>query len=202
MTSVTGQRIWPMQPIARVVAVAMLAMIALQALPITLQLALRYDRAGVGSGELWRLVTGHFVHLGWRHLALNLAGLGLGTWLFGTDRSPRQWLLATLVSALTCGFGLWWLSPSVGWCVGLSGILHGLMVIGFGGWVLTGEKQAWWLLGVVMIKLWWEKAGGDMPWAESLAGGRVVTDAHLWGAAGGALFLGIEAAWRGVRARV
>ena len=147
-------------------------------------------------------MTGHFVHLGWSHLALNLAGLGLGTWLFGSDRSPRQWLAATFVSALACGAGLWWFSPTVGWCVGLSGVLHGLMVVGFGGWVLAGERWAWGLLAVVIGKMAWEQLGGDMPWASALAGGRVVTDAHVWGAMGGAIFLAADVAWRGLRARV
>src|SRR5688572_32682494 len=37
--------------------------------------ALRYERAGVAAGELWRLLTGSMVHLGPRHLALNMAAL-------------------------------------------------------------------------------------------------------------------------------
>jgi membrane associated rhomboid family serine protease len=27
----------------------------------------RYDREALESGELWRLVTAHLVHLGWGH---------------------------------------------------------------------------------------------------------------------------------------
>jgi rhomboid family GlyGly-CTERM serine protease len=185
-----------------VVAFSMLAMAVIQALPQPWQDTLRYDRAGIAAGEVWRIVTGHFVHLGWSHFALNMAGLGLGTWLFGADRSPRQWLIATLVSAMASGAGLWWFSPSIEWCVGLSGVLHGLMVVGFGGWVLAGERWAWAFLAVVIGKLTWEQLGGDMPWANVLAGGRVVTDAHLWGAAGGVAFLAVEAAWRHLRGRV
>ncbi len=202
MTLASDQRAFSLRPISLVVALSMLVMGVLQVMPEPWRLALRYDRAAIGAGEFWRIFTGHFVHLGWRHLVLNLAGLGLGTWLFGQDRSPTQWLMATLSSALVCGAGLWLLSPTVGWCVGLSGVLHGLMVVGFGGWILAGEKQAWGLLGVVLIKLAWEQLGGDMPWADTLAGGRVVTDAHLWGAAGGALYLAAEVTWRHRRAQV
>ncbi len=191
-----------LRTISRVVAGAMLVMIVLQATPEAFRAALRYDRAAVMAGEYWRILSGHFLHLGWQHLGLNLAGLGLGTWLFGSDRSPLQWLLATLLSALACGLGLLWFSPAVGWCVGLSGVLHGLMIVGFGGWIMAGERRAWLFLALVAAKLWWEQAGGDMPWADALAGGRVVTDAHLWGAAGGALFLGVETAWRHIRAWV
>ena len=35
----------------------------------------RYDRGALASGELWRLVTAHLVHLSWGHLWLNLAAL-------------------------------------------------------------------------------------------------------------------------------
>ena len=35
---------------------------------------LAYDRAGLGAGQVWRLLTAHFVHLGWTHMLLNLAG--------------------------------------------------------------------------------------------------------------------------------
>jgi rhomboid family GlyGly-CTERM serine protease len=185
-----------------IMTAACIVMVALQAAPLSWQQALRYDRAAVGSGELWRLVTAHFVHLGWGHLALNLAGLVLGTWLFATDRSPPQWLLATFVAALACGLGLWWFSPDVRSCVGLSGVLHGLMVVGFGGWILAGDRWAIGLLALVVGKMAWEQTGGSMPWEATLAGGTVITDAHLWGALGGALYLAGSAAWWFVRRRL
>jgi rhomboid family GlyGly-CTERM serine protease len=177
------------------VAISVVAMTVFQAMPLAWQDALRYDREAIALGEVWRLVTGHFVHLGWSHLSLNLAGLVLGTWLFAADRAPAQWLLATFVSALACGAGLWLFSPEVRWCVGLSGVLHGLMVVGFGGWMLGGDRWAVALLAVVVGKLAWEQAGGAMPWESTLSGGWVVTDAHLWGALGGAAYLVGERAW-------
>ena len=45
---------------------------------------LRYDRFAIASGELWRLVSGHFVHLAWSHFALNAAALILVSYLVGT----------------------------------------------------------------------------------------------------------------------
>ena len=41
-----------------------------------LRMLLQYDRAALAAGEWWRLVTAHLVHLGWDHLALNVAGGG------------------------------------------------------------------------------------------------------------------------------
>lgn len=196
MPRTTHSVAYPLLPISIIVGVAMLAMAGLQALPEAWRILLRYDRQAVAQGQVWRLLTAHFVHLGWSHLALNLAGLGLGTWLFGADRSPKRWLIATLVSAIVCGSGLWLLSPGVGWCVGLSGVLHGLMIVGFGSWIISGDRWAWALLGAVLLKLGWEQFGGTMPWSEAMSGGSVITDAHLWGALGGGLFLAGEALWR------
>src|SRR5262245_13977247 len=48
-----------------------------------IRMELRYERAAVFRGELWRLVTGHIVHLGWSHTLLNLAGLALVWMLCG-----------------------------------------------------------------------------------------------------------------------
>ena len=62
--------------------------------------ALAYERTALGSGELWRLVSGHFVHLGWSHMALNLAGLALVAWLVGHVFTWRQWLYVGLVSVV------------------------------------------------------------------------------------------------------
>jgi len=39
-----------------------------------------YERDAISQGGIWRLVTGHFTHIGPVHLALNLLGL-LFIWL-------------------------------------------------------------------------------------------------------------------------
>jgi rhomboid family GlyGly-CTERM serine protease len=183
----------------------LVCMSILQALPLPWRELLRFERNGIGNGEIWRIVTGHYVHLGWGHLALNATGLALGAWVFGAERRPQQWFNATLLSTLACGLGLWWLSPEVAWCVGLSGVLHGLMIVGTGSWILRGEPAGWWVAGLWVLKLGWEHFRGEVPLTAALAGGAVVTDAHLWGAAGGVLYLllsEIRAIWRRRNARV
>jgi hypothetical protein len=106
------------------------------------------------------------------------------------------------VAALAVNLGLFWFTPGVRWCVGLSGVLHGLMIVGFGGWALQGERYAWGLLAVVVAKMTWEQLGGDMPWTEELAGGAVIVDAHLWGALGGLGYLAGGGVWSRIRPRV
>ena len=39
-------------------------------------------RSALRDGEFWRFLTGHFVHLNWAHLGLNVAGLVLLQQLF------------------------------------------------------------------------------------------------------------------------
>ncbi|MEE8280791.1 MAG: hypothetical protein V3R50_00295, partial [Gammaproteobacteria bacterium] len=46
-----------------------LIVVAIQFFPQSLQQILRYDRAAISDGELWRIITGHLAHLGWSHLA-------------------------------------------------------------------------------------------------------------------------------------
>lgn len=196
------QQRFSLVPISGVVGISVLVMAVLQALPGSWQDTLRYDRGAILAGEYYRLLSGHFVHLGWSHFALNMAGLVLGTWLFGADRSPAWWIGATVVAAAACGLGLLAWSPAVGWCVGLSGVLHGLMIVGFGGWALAGDRWALVLLAVVVGKMTWEQVGGTMPWEAAMSGGRVVTDAHVWGAVGGAAWLAVDTAGRLLRPRV
>ena len=67
-------------------------------LPNAIRELLRFDRGGIAAGELWRLLTGHFVHLGVSHTLLNLAGLLLVWVLVGAACTWRQWLLVMAAS--------------------------------------------------------------------------------------------------------
>lgn len=159
----------------------------------------RYQREAVLQGEIWRLVTGHFVHLGASHLLLNLAGLGLVAMLFGPglNRTDWWWLLTGALAAMAAGFLV--LEPQLVWYVGLSGLLHGLIL---GGAVLDlgfGCRARMVLIGVVLVKLAWEQVYGALPFTADAAGGPVVVAAHLYGGLGGLLAGALrywQAGWR------
>jgi len=151
---------------------------------------LRYDRQAILNGELWRLLSGHLTHLNLRHLAMNLTGLALIWALVGRQYSNSQWLLALIWSGLCISAGLMIFNPELHWYVGLSGILHGLLVAGCirGIWGGTSDKPILVVLMVLVIaKLAWEQLGGALPGSEATAGGQVIVDAHLYGAISGAL---------------
>ena len=73
----------------------------------------RYDREALESGELWRLVTAHLVHLGWGHLWLNLAALVMMAVLFDGLMSASDWVLASALAALSIDIGLYLFHPDV-----------------------------------------------------------------------------------------
>lgn len=154
--------------------------------------ALRYERVAIEHGELWRLVTGHFVHLGWEHYALNLMGLALMWALFFPDYSPRQWALILAAALVAIDLGFFFVERNLAWYVGLSGVLHGVMAAGTLAYVRRREAGAWILVPFLVGKLAWEQYAGGMPYSADSAGGPVVVDAHLYGSIGAllaALFL-------------
>jgi rhomboid family GlyGly-CTERM serine protease len=149
--------------------------------------ALRYERGGLAHAELWRLMTGHVVHLGWTHAALNLAGLGLMWALFFGDYAPRQWSLVLAGAALAIDGGFWFIEPQLAWYVGLSGVLHGVMSAGTLAHLRRRDWDAWILVAFIVGKLVWEQTHGALPLSGTEGELRVVVDAHFYGAIGGLL---------------
>ena len=171
-------------------------LVALQLLPPDWHRALWYDRDAVTAGEYWRILTGNLVHLGWSHLALNITALLIGIWIFYPARTPIAWTAAQIVCSLATSLGLYWLSPDIAWCVGMSGALHGLLMIGALDWIMKGDRLGWGLLAVWVGKLAWEQYRGALPLSTEAVGSAVVTDAHLWGAIGGLLYVAGEQVYR------
>jgi len=159
--------------------------------------ALAYTRADLDAGQLWRLVTGHFVHLGWSHLFLNLVGLALVVWIVGDTYGWMEWVYIGFVSIAAIGAGFWFLYPELDWYVGLSGLLHGLLAAGLVIGVAKKNREAVVLTVFVLAKLAWEQIAGPLPGSEGTSGGAVIVDAHLYGGVGGVLAALLL--WRRVR---
>ncbi len=149
------------------------------------QHALRYERAAVAAGEWWRLLSAHLAHLSWPHALLNAAALLLVLQIFRSVVRTAEWWLAAAASLLAIGAGLWWLEPGVHWYAGASGVLHGLFAAGLAGLWRGGERRLAVALTIGLVaKLafeWWQ---GPLSGAPGLP---VVTGAHRYGAAGGAM---------------
>jgi rhomboid family GlyGly-CTERM serine protease len=151
--------------------------------------ALSYDRAALATGELWRLMTAHFVHLDASHALLNGLGVVLMWALFARDYSPARWAAIYACACLAVSAGLWFFSPEVTWYVGASGALHGVMTSGTLAHLRRRDLDGWILALFIIAKLCYEQFAGAMPFAGSA---HTIVDAHLYGAIGGlvpALFL-------------
>lgn len=146
---------------------------------------LRFDRVAIDAGELWRLASGHFVHLGWPHFALNAAGLVLVWYLVGNVFDGLRWILIGTFTVITIDIGLWIFDPALMWYVGLSGLLHGILAAGLVEKLKKPDKEAVALMVLLLAKLAFEQFSGPLPGSESTAGGTVVVDSHLFGALGG-----------------
>jgi len=150
-----------------------------------LERALTYDRALIDAGQWWLLISCHFVHTGWSHWSLNMAGLAIVAVFFSRYGSVPRWLLVVLVSALFAGAGSYLFNPELDRAVGLSAVLHGLFVYGALCELPRDRVGGSVLLALLAAKLLWEFFRGAMPGSELLAGGAVATEAHLYGALGG-----------------
>ena len=162
---------------------------------------LAFERDSIRAGEAWRLVTGHLLHLGWPHFALNAAGLVLVWTLVGRAYKPAGWLLIFLASIVAIDLGLWTLNPELQWYVGLSGALHGVLAAGLVMSCQQPRIETTILALLLLCKLAWEQFSGPLPGSEGSSGGPVIVDAHLYGAIGGML-AGLLTWWiRGKRFR-
>lgn len=145
----------------------------------------RFDRDLVEHGNVWLLFSGHIVHLNWSHWLLNMAGLAIVAFFFSAHASAKQWLAVIFVSACVINIGLWWWMPEIRTYVGLSGVLHGLFLYGALREIRYYPVSGYVLFAVLIAKLIWEFFNGALPGSEEMAGGRVLTQAHLLGAIGG-----------------
>ncbi len=148
---------------------------------------LEWSRSGLANAECWRLATGHWVHLGVGHLALNLAGLMIVGLLFKRHPPLPEWIGYLLISPFVISLGLLWLAPDLAWYRGFSGCLHGLLV--FTALFNLKSEQRWSLLvlGFVAFKLVAENAFYTPAVENPFIGGRVIHQAHWLGALAGTI---------------
>ena len=167
-------------------ALAVTALVCLGFFGDTLNPALEYNRAAVASGQWWRLLSAHLVHLNIVHSALNILGIVLCLLVFGAPRASFSGLLTLLAVSLFTSLGLWFLSPEVEYYLGFSGVLHGILA-----YALTSTvNRPWHAFGLlsVAIKLAYEQLRHFNPlYLQSSIGDAVVVDAHFYGALSGAL---------------
>lgn len=150
-----------------------------------------YRRSAFFAGEYWRLVTGSFIHTNWQHLLLNLVAWLL-IWVYGTSVCAiSTWLLAFSVCTVGVGVGLLLWLPEIEAYSGLSGVLHGLLVVVSGVRLLVwrSDYSAWAVLAIVVAKLAYELSQAGSGITGEWIGLPIVFEAHLYGAVSGAVVI-------------
>ena len=141
----------------------------------------------IENGELWRVISAHFMHVNWHHFAMNMAGAALCLAVFRFDIAAKHWLMsAVLISLFSSSLIYLFYLPTQSY-VGFSDTLHGWIVIGILAMLTTEPKLATAMLTVLIGKLLYENFI-EPPSAELLQGSRVATESHLFGALGGLIY--------------
>lgn len=181
-------------------ALLLTALFLLLALLPSVSSWLEYRRELIAGGEVWRLFTGHFVHLNLSHAVMNAAGTVLLARVLATEISRAQWWLLILVSPLFISAGLWWRQPELMGYAGFSGVLHGLLYFGVVRLMVAMPVVAGGVLLLLASRQVWEQTSAyDPDYLQGVINGRVMPDAHLFGGLAG-LLLGGFTLWRDYRA--
>ena len=133
--------------------------------------------------SIHRWLMSHFVHLGWAHFSLNLAGLALLSYLLAGYIRLLEWTLFITVGAVFISFGLMYLKEDIGLSYsGFSGVLHGGFLLAASRSVFLGYARRWLLFVIIAGKVIWEQwPGYQAEDTEALIGGTVATGAHALG---------------------
>jgi rhomboid family GlyGly-CTERM serine protease len=185
--SLAGERTWVCP-----LAISLLC-VTFSLLPEAWQGVLEYRRDVALSGQLWRLLSAHLTHLNWPHLLMNLAGLWLIWALFlSRERSLSLCLVIWPLLMLGTALGLMGWHAEIAWYRGLSGALHGLLLLSLlrvRAWkTLSGGA----LLFLFCAKLLWEQLLGPVTGSDALIEGRVIVESHLYGTLSGGIIWLLE----------
>jgi rhomboid family GlyGly-CTERM serine protease len=149
---------------------------------------LRYERAAVLGGQVWRLLSAHLVHADAAHLAWNLAGAALVWWLFAGEFTRRGWCFVMFASTVAIDLGFIFFEPQIEWYLGFSGVLHGCMAAGLVAWLAKARDPVTVAVTLVFAaKLVWEHFVGPLPFTSATLSLPVVVEAHSFGAIGGSI---------------
>lgn len=174
--------------------IILLVLIGLRFLSESFQLSLQYQRDAVLAGEVYRLLTGHFVHTNIAHTLFNLLGLVLLGLLSRQALSMKDWWVTICLSSLLISIGFLFVMPELQWYRGLSGILHALALM-----VILKSKQLAsvirsLLVAMLIVKLVMEQLQLNLWQSEVLIGSPVIVNAHLYGFIGGMIsYIGLQA---------
>ncbi len=142
----------------------------------------RYQRDWSSSGEVWRLLSAHWVHVGWTHWFLNCVSLVILVSLTAPQWSIKSWLIVTTIIALGISLLFTYFNPDLVAYVGHSGVIYGLFMLASFSLFRRDRLVASLIVAAIAIKLVMEQTGWFDFNSSSLIEAPVEVDAHLYGA--------------------
>jgi rhomboid family GlyGly-CTERM serine protease len=110
-----------------------------------------YDRTAILNGEIWRLLTGNWVHFSLQHLLYDVAAFGIAGALAEKERFPGFGRFCS-VAPIAIGFAVLLLNPEIGICGGLSGMATGAIVfVALNGAVGDGVRSRICRIALIMV---------------------------------------------------
>jgi len=152
------------------------------------------------SVEPWRLLSGHFVHASWSHLAVNLLNLILLRFVFREWISTNTFIAFLIFNALFISIGLWTITQLTSY-VGFSGIFHGLLIYLL--LLYRGNAPIIFSIAITCVigKVIYEQLYGASPALAEFIGVGVAIDSHALGTAAGMTFYVLQIALGLIRLR-
>ncbi len=176
--------------IVQVVIPSLIICILFQLLPEKELYRFRFDREAILHGEYIRLISGHWVHMNWRHLFVNMFGLSMISLVFKNSVLTKYyWPISFMICLFISCMLL--LTQKINWYMGYSGVLCGLFVLGICTDKSIPTSGRVLLFAVIAAKLLYEQTFGPLPGSVDLCGGPVIVESHLFGSIAGLLLAGI-----------
>ena len=144
----------------------------------------RYESDWMSTGQVWRIVSAHWVHVGWIHLGLNALGLVICVSLTSPGWSARRWITTTLIMGLVISILVTLNNPEIRDYAGHSGILYGLYVLGALSLYRRDRLIAVLIIAAILVKIGMEQFAPFDFDTGKLIGATVIVDAHLYGLLG------------------
>lgn len=156
--------------------------------------ALVWDRDLIRDGQTWRLISGHFAHADFEHLAWNAGALIiLGSLLeISLTYGIRKMILANIISAILIHGMIYTTRPDLIWYVGFSGILNSYFIIAlYGIWQKTRSPVAIFVGFGAIAKTCAEVLGGGS--VLGIGSWQAVPQAHMAGLISGVIMVFLAA---------
>jgi len=141
----------------------------------------RYERDWISTGQVWRMLTAHWVHVGWLHLLLNAVGLVVCVSLTTPGWSLGRWLMNSIIMAIGISIMLTLYNPEVIDYAGYSGVLYGLYVLAAFSLFPRDRLVAALIIAAILGKIFMEQFNFYDFNSGDIIGARVIVDAHLYG---------------------